>query len=164
MTKARIDRLDLRILQELQKNARITNVELASRVGLSPAPCLRRVKELEESGVIEQYLAVINERAMGLQVNAFIAVQLQSAAMPSLELFEAELRKLPEVVEAYVLAGDWDYLVRVLVTDLDAFEAFLRKHLSQIPGVARLRSSFALREVTRSRQISLEHGAPERAG
>ncbi len=155
MQPQKFDKFDKAILNALQRSARISNVELAASVGLSPAPCLRRVKELEAAGVIEGYATILNRRAIGLGVNAFISVELHSAAMPALTKFETEVKKLPEVIEAYVLTGDWDYMLHVVSADLDAFEAFLRNHLSQIPGVARLRSSFALREVTRTTALPL---------
>jgi Lrp/AsnC family transcriptional regulator, leucine-responsive regulatory protein len=157
----KFDRIDLKILMELQKNGRIANTELAQLVGLSPAPCHRRVRDLEEAGIVEGYVALLNMRAVELNVDAFVSVQLDSAAMDRLEPFEDAVRKLPEVIECYCLSGDWDYLLHVVVPDLDAFERFLRLHLARLPGIGRIHSGFALRQVTRSTVLPLGHLAPQ---
>ncbi len=153
----KFDNFDRKILDKLQTNARITNVELADSIGLSPAPCLRRVKELESDRVIEGYVAILNRRQIGLRCHAYIAVELESAAMSSLSVFENEIKRFPEIVEAHVLTGHWDYMLHVIVPDLDDFERFLRNHLSQISGVSRLHSSIALREVVRTTKLPLDY-------
>jgi Lrp/AsnC family transcriptional regulator, leucine-responsive regulatory protein len=155
------DRIDLKILMELQKNGRISNTELAQLVGLSPAPCHRRVRDLEEAGIIEGYVALLNMPSVALKVDAFVSVRLDSAGMARLGPFEEAVRKLPEVIECYCLSGDWDYLLHVVVPDLDAFERFLRLHLAQLPGIGRIHSGFALRQVTRSTVLPLRHLAPQ---
>jgi Lrp/AsnC family transcriptional regulator, leucine-responsive regulatory protein len=153
----KFDRIDLKILTELQKNGRIPNTELAQLVGLSPAPCHRRVRDLEEVGIIEGYVALLNMPSVALKVDAFVSVRLDSAGMSRLGPFEEAVRKLPEVIECYCLSGDWDYILHVVVPDLDAFERFLRLHLAQLPGIGRIHSGFALRQVTRSTVLPLGH-------
>jgi DNA-binding Lrp family transcriptional regulator len=143
-----LDAIDRRILQALQEDARISNVALADRVGLSPTPCLRRVRALEADGVIRRYAALIDQGAVGLPVSVFISVSLERQVEGALEAFEARVRERPEVMECYLMTGDSDYLLRVVTADLGAYERFLMEHLTRIPGVASIRSSFALKQVT----------------
>ncbi len=142
-----LDEIDKRILRELQANARISNVELAARVGLSPSPCLRRVRELERRGVIRRYATLLDPNAVGLGVSVFVQVSLEQQVEKRLEEFERAIRARPEVMECYLMTGDADYLLRVVVPDLPAFERFLLEALTRIPGVASIKSSFALKQV-----------------
>jgi DNA-binding Lrp family transcriptional regulator len=142
-----LDEIDRRILEVLQDDARISNVELASRVGLSPSPCLRRVRELEERAVVRRYVALLDPVAVGLGVSVFVQVSLERQAEKGLETFESRILARPEVLECYLMTGDADYLVRVVVPDVAAFERFLLDHLTRIPGVASVKSSFALKQV-----------------
>ena len=148
MPNASLDAIDRRILSTLQDDARISNVALAERVGLSPTPCLRRVRALEEAGVINRYAALVDQAAVGLPVSVFISVSLERQVEGALEAFETRVRERPEVMECYLMTGDSDYLLRVVTADLSAYERFLMDHLTRIPGVASIRSSFALKQVT----------------
>lgn len=142
-----LDAIDRKILARLQDNARIANVELSEAVGLSPAPCLRRVRALEERGVIRKHVTLLDPGAVGLPVSVFVNVSLERQIEKALQRFESAIRTRPEVMECYLMTGDADYLLRVVCADLVAYERFLLDHLTQIPGVASIRSSFALKQV-----------------
>ncbi len=142
-----LDATNLRILDELQKDARLTNVELAARVHLSPSPCLARVRALEKSGLISRYVMLLDPLQIGLSVSVFIQIRLERQVERSLEQFQAAICEYPEVMECYLMTGDSDYLIRVLVPDVQALERFIVDNLSKIPGVANIRSSFALKQV-----------------
>ena len=144
---ASLDALDRAILTVLQEDARISNAELARRVGLSPSPCLRRVRELETSGVIRRFVTLLEPAAVGLPVSIFVNVTLERQIEGALEGFEAALLDRPEVMECYLMTGDSDYLLRVVVPDLPAYERFLMDHLTRIPGVASIKSSVSLNQV-----------------
>ncbi|MGH6968998.1 MAG: Lrp/AsnC family transcriptional regulator [Stellaceae bacterium] len=142
-----LDVIDRRILGRLQDNARLTNVELAEAVGLSPSPCLRRVRALEETGTIRRYVALLDPAAVGLPVSVFVNVTLERQIESALERFEVAILKRPEVMECYLMTGDADYLLRIVTADLSAYERFLVEHLTRVPGVASIKSSFALKQV-----------------
>jgi DNA-binding Lrp family transcriptional regulator len=142
-----IDATDARILDALQADAKLTNVELAARVHLSPSPCLARVRRLEEAGLIGKYVALLDPLKLGLSVSVFIQIRLEKQVERALEVFEAAIGKYPEVMECYLMTGDADYLIRVVVPDVPALERFIVDELSKIPGVANIRSSFALKQV-----------------
>lgn len=142
-----LDSIDRRILDRLQQNGRISNVDLAREVGLSPSPCLRRVRDLEDSGVIDRYVAVLDQRAAGLALSIFVQVTLERQIETALETFERRVADRPEVMECYLMTGDSDYLLRIVVADVAAYEEFLKSHLTRIPGVASIKSSFALNRV-----------------
>lgn len=142
-----LDDIDRRILEELQTDGRITNQDLSEQVGLSPSPCLRRLRQLEGSGVIAGYVALINPEAVGLSVTAFIRVRLDQQDDRHLALFEEAVGSFPEIMECYLMTGDADYQLRVVVDSLQAFEDFLRYKLTRIEGVAQVTTSFALRPV-----------------
>jgi len=142
-----LDAIDRRILRHLQENARISNVELARAVGLSPSPCSRRVRDLEVAGIVKEYVTLIDPAAANLPVSVFISVTLDKQVERDLEVFESAVRDLPEVMECYLMTGDADYLLRVVIADLEAYKGFLMDHLTRIPGVANIRSSFALKQV-----------------
>ncbi len=142
-----LDEVDRRILDQLQRDARLTNVELASRVHLSPSPCLARVRRLERSGLVTRYVALLDPHRLGLGVSVFIQVRLERQVERALEVFEAAMREHPEVMECYLMTGDADYLIRVVVPDVSALERFIVDSLARIPGVANIRSSFALKQV-----------------
>ncbi|MDE2230359.1 MAG: Lrp/AsnC family transcriptional regulator [Alphaproteobacteria bacterium] len=147
MRQEALDAIDRKILARLQDDARLTNVELAEAVGLSPSPCLRRVRELEESGIIRRYVALLDPAAVGLPVSVFVNVTLERQVESALERFEAAILKRPEVMECYLMTGDADYLLRVVTADLSAYERFLVEHLTRVSGVASIKSSFALKQV-----------------
>jgi len=142
-----LDAIDRRILAELQANARMRNVELADRVGLSASPCLRRVKALEDEGVIKGYATLVDQRAVSLPVSVFITVTLERQVETELEPFEASIQDWPEVMECYLMTGEGDYLLRVVTADLAAYERFLMDKLTKLTGIANIKSSFALKQV-----------------
>ena len=148
----KLDAVDLRILHELQADGSLSNVELARRVHLSPSPCLARVKALETAGVISRYVALANAAALGLGLNVFISISLKAQnkeALADFELadFEHRIAEQDEVMECYLMTGDSDYLIRVALADMAALERFILEQLSPIPGIEKIRSSFALKQV-----------------
>ncbi|WP_082826051.1 Lrp/AsnC family transcriptional regulator [Croceicoccus estronivorus] len=142
-----LDALDLRILSELQANGRMSNQELSDKVGLSPSPCLRRLRQLEDRGVISRYVALVDPETLGLAVTAFVRVRLDSQDDKHLAIFEQEISEIAEVMECYLMSGDADYHLRVLVRSLNDFEHFLRHKLTRIAGVSQVTTSFGLRQV-----------------
>jgi len=142
-----LDALDLRILRELQADASLSNVALAHRVGLSPSPCLTRVKALEREGVIRQVVALLDAKALGLHLNVFISISLKQQTRAALEAFEAKVCARDEVMECYLMTGDADYLIRVAVPDMQALERFILEQLSPMKEVEKIRSSFSLKQV-----------------
>jgi Lrp/AsnC family transcriptional regulator, leucine-responsive regulatory protein len=155
LRRQELDEIDRKILALLQANARVANIELAEKVGLSPSPCLRRVRELEEEGVIRRYVTLLDPTRVGLPVSVFVNVTLDRQIEPALEKFEAAILKRPEVMECYLMTGDFDYLLRVVTADLSAYERFLVENLTRVPGVASIRSSFALKQVKYSTALPL---------
>jgi len=151
----KLDRFDKAILQALQHEGRIPNATLAERVNLSESACLRRVRALEESGLIEGYTALINQNKAGCPVNVFVNITLDRQDEIELRKFEDAVRKIPEVMECYLMSGDFDYLIRVVVADTADFERLHSKHLTRLPGVARVHSSFALRTVQKTRELPI---------
>ena len=148
---------DLRILDELQRDGSLTNAELARRIGLSPSPCLARVKALESAGVVQRYVALANAAALGLGLTVFISISLTTQSKQTLAEFEAHIAQHDEVMECYLMTGDSDYLLRVAVTDMAALERFILEQLSPIPGVEKIRSSFALKQVRYKTALPLGH-------
>jgi Lrp/AsnC family leucine-responsive transcriptional regulator len=142
-----MDAIDLRILGELQRDARISNVDLARAVNLSPSPCLARVRALESAGTIQRYVTLLDPKKLGITVSVLVQVTLEKQIEPALEGFEKAVRERPEVMECYLMTGDADYLLRVLVPDVPAFERFILDFLSRVPGVGNIKSSFALKQV-----------------
>jgi Lrp/AsnC family transcriptional regulator, leucine-responsive regulatory protein len=153
--RMKLDRFDRAILQALQLEGRITNSVLAERVNLSESASLRRVRSLEESGLIEGYTAIVNQQKAGCPVNVFVNITLDRQDETDLRKFEDTVRKIPEVMECYLMTGDYDYLVRVVVADTADFERLHSKHLTRLPGVARVHSSFALRTVQKARELPI---------
>ncbi|MBB05788.1 Lrp/AsnC family transcriptional regulator [Pseudooceanicola sp.] len=147
MPQRQLDRIDRKILRELQADGKLTNVELAARIGLSPSPCLARVRQLERDGVLRGYVALADPEALGLTMTVFIQVTLERQIEKALSNFETRMNAFPEVMECYLMTGDSDYLVRLVVPDLAALERFILSELTTIPGVANIRSSFALKQV-----------------
>ena len=147
MPMTAIDRIDLNILKALQEDARVSNVALADKVGLSPTPCARRVRNLEDSGVIRGSATLVDPAAVGLPISVFVQVTLERQIEPMLQIFEETVSAYPEVMECYLMTGDADYLLRVVVPDLASYQRFLMDGLTQVEGVASIKSSFALKEV-----------------
>src|ERR687893_267892 len=157
-----MDALDLRILARLQQDARISNVELAKAVNLSPSPCLARVRALEAAGYIDRYVTLLDAKRLGLTVSVLVQVTLEKQIEPALETFEKAVRERPEVMECYLMTGDADYLLRVLVPDVPAFERFILEFLSRVPGVGNIKSSFALKQVKYQTALPLPVAATTR--
>ena len=142
-----LDVTDWRILARLQDEARISNVDLAHAVNLSPSPCLNRVRALEERRVISRYVTLLDPLKIGLTVSVFIQVSLEKQMRNALDTFEASVLAREEVMECYLMTGDADYLLRVIVSDVQSLERFIVDYLAKIPGVASIKSSFALKQV-----------------
>jgi Lrp/AsnC family transcriptional regulator, leucine-responsive regulatory protein len=147
-TITRLDETDLRILELIQHHGRIPIAELAKSVSLSPSTCARRLRVLEDGGVIVGYGARVNHATVGLPMIAFVLVSMSRKSEEVLSAFEASIGKAPEVMEAYLMTGRDDYLLRVVVSDLQAYERFVKQRLTRIPGVAQVETSFMLRQVT----------------
>ncbi len=143
----KIDPIDIRILNELQNDSSHSNVELAKRVHLSPSPCLMRVKALKDKGVIRNYVALADPKILGLGLNVFISISLKEQSKEALGKFEERISEHDEVMECYLMTGDSDYLIRVAVADMGALEKFILEQLTPIPGIEKIRSSFALKQV-----------------
>lgn len=139
------------IVRLLQQDGRLTNQDLAERVGLSPSPCLRRVRLLEQAGVIQGYGAIVDQQRYGLPVTAFIRVRLERHARDLVQQFEEAIRQLDEVMDCHLLTGDADYLLRVIVADLESYERFIRRKMHAIAGIASLDTTFAYGVVKSSR-------------
>jgi Lrp/AsnC family transcriptional regulator, leucine-responsive regulatory protein len=152
---SRLDEIDVKILRSLQEHGRISNVELADQVGLSPAPCLRRVRALEEAGVVRRYVGLVNPAAVDLNVTVFVQITLDLQLEGRLEIFEQAIMRRPEVLECYLMTGDADYLLRVVVPDVSAYERFLRDSLTRIESAAGIKSSFALKQVKYSTALPI---------
>lgn len=153
----KLDSTDLRILAALQADGALSNVELARRVHLSPSPCLTRVKALEAAGVIERYVALVNAKNLGLGLNVFISISLKTQSKEVLADFERRIAEHDEVMECYLMSGDSDYLIRVALPDIAALERFILEQLTPIPGIEKIRSSFALKQVRYKTALPLPH-------
>ena len=145
----KLDRLDRRILDELQREGRIANADLADRVGLSPSACLRRVRALEDAGIIDKYVALLDQRKLGRQMDVFVEISLTGQSNEVLEAFERAVTRSSEIMECFLMAGDADYLLRVTAADPTDFERIHRDQLARLPGVLRMKSSFAIRPIVR---------------
>ena len=162
MAAVQLDRSDRRILAALQNNARISNLELADAVGLSPTPCARRVKRLEECGLIRGHVTLLDQQQLGLNLTAFINISMDRHTPDRFDAFEAAVREYPEVIECNVVTGqNSDYLIKAVIPDMIHYERFLLGHLTRIPGVTGVHSSFVLRPVVQRTALSLEHTANE---
>lgn len=151
--KGRLDETDLEILRILQIDSRLTNAELSERIVLSPTSCLRRVKRLEAEGFIQGYRATVDRNKVGLAVMVFAQITLDQQIESALEVFEAAIQKRPEILSCYLMTGDADYLLQVVVRDLDHYAELVRNHLSQIPPVRNIKSSFVLQQIVVDRPL-----------
>lgn len=149
-----MDEIDHKILRELCADGRMTNQKLAERVGLSPTPCWNRVRALENDGVIREYVAILDQRALGLPDTVIIEVTLDRHDDEVFERFGIALAALPEVMEAYLVTGEYDYLIKVAVSGTEGYERFLRQKLYKIPGIRHSRSTFALRCLKRAHSVT----------
>lgn len=150
-----MDAIDKKIMQLLQADGRMTAQALADAVGLSPSPCLRRIRQLEQRGVIRGYVALLDQKQVGLPVSVFISIKLERQREEELDAFNAAVAHWPEVVEAYLMTGQQDFLLRVVVSDLDAYERFLKTKLTRVEGVSSIESSFALGQVKHTHALPL---------
>lgn len=154
----KLDRTDRRILQAMQTNGRISNLELAELVGLSPTPCSRRVRRLEESGIIRGHVTLLNQSMLGLKLTAYIGISMDRHTPDRFETFEAEVSAYPEVMACSVVTGQSaDYLLRAVVPDMEYYERFLLGKLTRIAGVTGVHSSFELRQVVQRTELPLDH-------
>ena len=142
-----LDTTDLRILKILQDDSKISNIELAAKINLSASPTLARVKNLEAQGVISGYVGLVDPAALSLKMNVFIQVSLERQESAALARFEQDVSRFEQVMEVYLMTGDDDYLLRIVVPDMQALERFILDHLTKIPCVKKIRSSFALKQV-----------------
>jgi Lrp/AsnC family leucine-responsive transcriptional regulator len=150
-----LDRYDKAILAALQADGRISNVQLAQRVNLSESACLRRVRALEDAGMIDRYAALLNQAKAGLPGNVFVSIALNREVDSELAAFETAIREIPEVMECYLMTGEFDYLLRVVVADMPDYERLHRDKLTRLPGVARVNSSVAIRTVQKKTELAL---------
>ncbi len=151
----KIDTIDRRILEELQHDGRLQNLELSERIGLSPSSCLRRVRRLEETGVIEKYVAQLNAAAVGVGFTVYVRVLLTAGDAETVRHFIDSVRALPEVVECYMMAGDCDFLLRVVARDLDTYRQFREDRLSRITGVQAAKTDIPMQVVKQSTELPL---------
>ncbi len=151
----KLDRFDLTILSVLQSDGRIRNVDLADRAKLSESACLRRVRALEKSGLIKGYVAQVDQAKAGLPVNVFVNITLERQDLTELNAFEEAVQEIPEVMECYLMTGEHDYVLRVVVADVNDYERIHQKYLTRVPGVDRVNSSFALRTVRKTNQLPI---------
>lgn len=156
MPDADVDAIDRRILAALQEDAHITMEKLAALVGLSPSPCARRVRNLEAAGVIKRYVAVVDQDKVGLPISVFASIKLERQREDELDRFEKAIARWPEIVECYLMTGQRDYLLRIVVKDLPAYEAFLKRTLTRLDGVASIESSFALSQVKHAQGLPID--------
>lgn len=150
-----LDAIDRKILRALQADGRISNQDLADRVGLSPSPCLRRVKALEASGVLQRYVALLDPAAVGQGLHAVVEVRLERQTSDTVARFEKEIVKFPQVLECHLMAGDWDYVLRVVARDLDDFREFCVNRLARIAGVGNVKSNISMKQVKYSTALPL---------
>jgi len=150
-----LDAIDRKILNQLQQDGRISLADLAAKVGLSPSPCLRRIRMLEQAGVIARYAAVLDQVAVGLPVSVFVSIKLERQREQALERFSKTIARWPEVLECYLMTGPRDYWLRVVVPDLAAYERFLKEKLTRLEGIASIESSFALEQVKYSNVLPI---------
>ena len=151
-----LDKIDKQILHELQVDARISNLELAERVNLSPTPCARRVKQLEESGIITDHITLLDSEKLGLNLTAMISVTMEKHTAELFEKFEVDAAKLPEVMECYLVTGqDSDFLIKALIRDMRHYEEFLLRRLTKLAGVSGVHTSFVLRQPINKHQLPL---------
>lgn len=150
-----LDATDRRILRALQRDGRLQNLELAKQVGLSPSPCLRRVRLLEEAGVIERYVALVNPVAVDVAVTLFVRVWLTGQDEVTVDRFINAVRELPEVLECHLMAGDCDFLLRVVASDLEAYRQFQIKHLARIKGVQNLKTEIPMQKIKLTTELPI---------
>lgn len=150
-----MDSKDRQIVQALQADGRLTNQDLSEQVNLSPSPCLRRVRLLEEQGVIKGYTALVDQKAWGLPVTVFIRIKLERHGDAAVNAFERTIQEMPQVMDCWLMTGRSDYLLRVIASDLDDYERFVRRELQRVPGIASIDTSFAYGSVKHAQVLPL---------
>lgn len=150
-----MDKIDRRILQTLQQDGKLPNNELAQRVGLSASPCLRRVKQLEETGIIEKYVALVNPQKVNLGLTVFARIWLKGQDAKTVNHFIDSVREIPEIVECQLMAGDCDFFLRIVVTDLDAYRKFQIQHLNKITGIQNVKTEIPLQSIKQTTELPL---------
>jgi Lrp/AsnC family leucine-responsive transcriptional regulator len=153
MADNKLDKIDLKILKILQENSKITNLDLSKKIGLSPAPTLERVKKLEQTGIVESYHALVNAKAIGLNVKTFVLVSLAWQMENALDKFLDKVREIPEIVECYIITGEADFLMKIVTKDIPSYEHILFKTLSQIEEIERLKTLMTLSTVKESKVL-----------
>jgi len=151
-----LDSYDRKILNALQADGRISNVDLAQKVRLSESACLRRVRALEQSGFIKGYVAVLDQKQLGRSGTAFVHIALRREDQSELAAFEQAVQRIPEIMECYLMTGEFDYLLRLVVSDMADFERLHNEALTRLPGVARVNSSIAIRTVRRTTELPID--------
>lgn len=151
-----LDAVDRNILHMLQMDSSLTNVELSDRIGLSPTPCLRRVRRLENEGIISRYRAEVDRKKLGYPIMAFVQITLNTQVDSALEIVEQAVRERPEIINCYLVTGDCDYMLQVVVKDLDGYADFMRSHLTKISAIRNIKSSFALEKIVEGRPIPVQ--------
>ena len=155
--RPKLDHIDKKILSYMQRDARITNLELAEKVGLSPTPCLRRVKRLEESGVISAHITILDQNLLGLNITAMISITMDRHTPERFAKFEDEISMMPEILECSIVTGQAaDYLIKAILPDMTYYEEFLLGRLTRIDGVSGVHSSFVLRQVIKKSELPIE--------
>ncbi|TDJ64739.1 MAG: Lrp/AsnC family transcriptional regulator [Proteobacteria bacterium] len=158
VTTLKLDRLDRRILTLMQIDGRISNLELAERIGLSPTPCSRRVKHLDDSGIIERHATLLNQARLGLNITAMISITMDRHTPDRFENFERKVKEFPEVIECSIVTGQAaDYLLKAVLPDMTYYESFLLGRLTRIKGVTGVHSSFVLRKIINKTELPLDH-------
>jgi DNA-binding Lrp family transcriptional regulator len=155
VSSSNMDKFDRQILSALQKDGRISNVQLAGVVNLSESACLRRVRALEQAGLIERYVALLDQKETGLSGTVFVHIALRREEQSELAAFEAAIQRIPEVMECYLMTGEFDYLLRVVVSDMADFERLHNESLTRLPGVSRVNSSVAIRTVRKTTELPI---------
>lgn len=150
-----MDSKDRQIVQALQAEGRLTNQDLSEQVNLSPSPCLRRVRLLEEQGVIKGYTALVDQKAWGLPVTVFIRIKLERHGDDAVTAFERAIQDMPQVMDCWLMTGRSDYLLRVIAADLDDYETFVRRELQRVPGIASIDTSFAYGSVKHAQVLPI---------
>ncbi|MCK9549543.1 Lrp/AsnC family transcriptional regulator [Aquamicrobium sp.] len=156
MPITQLDAIDRKILRALQADGKISVGELADRVGLSPSPCARRIRLMENAGVIKGYAAIVDQKKVGLPISAFASIKLERQREEDLDRFEEAVSRWPEVLDCYLMTGQRDYLMRIVAADLESYERFIKDRLTRLENVASIETSFALGQVKRSEVLPLE--------
>jgi Lrp/AsnC family transcriptional regulator, leucine-responsive regulatory protein len=157
MPSAKIDETDRRILEQLQRDGRLSNLELAEKVGLSPSPCLRRLRRLEETGVIEGYGAKVNRKKLGLGLLVFVLLKLERYSDADPQVYRDRFSAMPDVIACHLISGTHDFLIQVIAKDLDAYRRFTLERLLKVPGIGDLESSFVIETMKETTSIPIRH-------